>query len=140
MITPNEFRQLRLKPFVPSWSVVELENWQFMGESWVGEALGFSEWLRLESNPDALGSLAIDFSTFPPDAARAVFERIGLPLHGGMTVQEVEGVLGKRLSAQRHVKGRISLSFLAGRESEYSLSCTILAEGGLVFVVITLGL
>ena len=59
MISHSHFGRLRLADFRPEEGVAALENWEFMDQMWVGEAVGFSEWLRLEDEPDTLRSLAI---------------------------------------------------------------------------------
>ena len=41
-----------------------------MDQMWVGEAVGFSEWLRLRDKPETLRSLAIDFAEFPEQVPR----------------------------------------------------------------------
>lgn len=64
--------KLRLAQFRPDAEVAELDNWEFMGRIWVGEAVGCSEWLRLEVTPETLRSLAIDFSEFPEQDAAEV--------------------------------------------------------------------
>ena len=50
MIPQKEFGKLRLKQFVPEEEITKLKDWKFEGHLWRGEALGFSEWLRLNSD------------------------------------------------------------------------------------------
>ena len=62
MISHAQFGKLRLARFCPDAAIVELDEWEFMDQVWVGESIGFSEWLRLKSEPETLRSLANDFS------------------------------------------------------------------------------
>jgi len=55
MITHSDFKKLRLNQFFSDLEPTKLENWEFMGNIWVGEAIGFSEWLCLEQTPNELG-------------------------------------------------------------------------------------
>ena len=75
MISIHEFGALRLVDFVPSSKIVLLEDWEYLDRPWFGEAIQFSEWLRLDVDPDVLRSLAIAFSSFPPQATRRVIGR-----------------------------------------------------------------
>src|SRR6516162_9783919 len=72
MISHVGFGKLRLAQFRPDAEIAELENWEFMDHLWVGEAVGYSEWLRLVDKSETLRSLAIDFSEFPEPAAAEV--------------------------------------------------------------------
>jgi hypothetical protein len=84
MISHARFGKLRLAEFRPDAEIAELDNWEFMDRIWVGEAIGFSEWLRLKNKPETLRSLAIDFSEFPGQAAADVLRAIDLPVRAGM--------------------------------------------------------
>src|SRR3954468_5257468 len=115
MISYARFGMLRLARFRPDTEITELANWEFMDALWVGEAIGFSEWLRLESEPDVLRSLAIDFNEFPAAAAPAVLRAIELPSGAGMRLEELRAALGDPIEEQRFVKDRVSYEFrLAG--------------------------
>lgn len=54
MITPADFGRLRLKEFLPVAELHQLADWHFMEDVWLGEALGFTEFLRLEREPEVL--------------------------------------------------------------------------------------
>ena len=76
MIPYNDFGRLRLATFLADADLAPLKGWEFQDHMWLGEALGFSEWLRLEDDPDVLRSLAIDFSGFPPKETQSVLQKI----------------------------------------------------------------
>ena len=136
MISHDEFARLRLASFLPGVELAELTDWEFEERTWVGEALGRSEWLRLEGEPDRLGSMAIDFATFPASAATEALRTIDLPLRPGMAAPEVRAVLGEPIKEYRFADDRVSYEFLTPGPSPYAVSCTILHEGGLRYLVV----
>ena len=89
MIPYSEFASLRLSQFRPDTEITPLEDWEYEDRTWVGEAIGFSEWLRPADSPEVLGSLAIDFDEFPAPAAERVLQAIGLSVRPGMTIDEL---------------------------------------------------
>lgn len=137
MIPHDRFHTLRLHEFVPGAEIQELRDWEFEGHQWVGEALGFSEWLRLESEPDLLRSLSIDLAQFPPDAARAVFDALELPLETGMTRDELEAILDAPDATNTFVADRETIDFVVDGDEGYMISCTVLHDGGLTHVTVT---
>jgi hypothetical protein len=79
LISFKKFGNLRLSDFVSNKKIEQLTDWEFEEELWVGEALGFSEWLCKTAKPKLLRSLSIDFDNFPAAAAKSVLGTIGLP-------------------------------------------------------------
>jgi hypothetical protein len=133
MISHAEFGKLRLAHFRSESDIAELADWEFMGRIWLGEAIGFSEWLRLEDDPCVLRSIAIDFREFPaPDAAK-VLDAIGSEIRCGMTFDELRSLLGQPISEYRKVKDRVTYEFVTSAEP-YNVSCTVLNEGGLTYL------
>src|SRR3954467_9388615 len=111
MISYARFGVLRLAQFRPDTEITGLAHWESRDALWVGEAIGFSEWLRLESEPDVLRSLAIDLDEFPEAAASAVLRAIELPIWAGMQLEELRAALGDPGEEQRFVKDRASYEF-----------------------------
>lgn len=134
MITRAEFERLRLRSFVAD--VVPLSDWEFMGRTWIGEADGFTEWLRPADSVDRLGSLSLALEDLPESVSRAVFERLEIALTPGMKLSEVEAALGPSVSTTRLCDDRLTHNFEVGTADRYSVSCTIKADGGLVYVVV----
>ena len=97
----------------------------------MGEAVGFSEWLRPEDEPDALGSLTIDFAEFPGEAASRVLEAIELPVRPGMTLDEPRALLGEPRQTFRFVAGKATHEFLSDGPEPYLASRTVKEQGGL---------
>ena len=136
MIEHKSFKKLRLHRFASD--VVELQGWEFMGREWIGEAIGFSEWLRPSDDPDSLGSLAIDLRDLPLEISSAMLSALGLQLRSGMTLEEVRNVLGEPVLVETFVESRKSYEFVVGAVERYSVSCTILNDGGLCYLVVML--
>jgi hypothetical protein len=136
MISHARFGKLRLAHFRPDAEIAELDNWEFMGHKWIGEAVGFSEWLRLEDEPKTLRSLAIDFSEFPEEAAANVLRTIDLPVRAEMKLNEICELLGEPVKEHRFVKDRVSYEFIVPRPPRYNVSCTVLNQGGLTYLVV----
>jgi len=136
MISYARFGKLRLAQFRSDAEIDELSDWEFMEHPWVGEAIGFSEWLRLESDPDVLRSLAIDFGEFPESAAAAVLKAIDLPVRAGMSSDELRALFGEPVEEHRFVKGRVTYEFISTGPPEYEISCTLLDTGGLTYLVV----
>lgn len=136
MIAHAKFGELRLAHFQPEAKITQLTNWEFMESIWVGEAIGFSEWLRLESDPHVLRSLAINFSSFPQTAAINVLQTIDLSIRAGMDLSELRAILGEPVKEYRFVKDRITYDFILKGPPQYRISCTVLHKGGLTYLVI----
>ena len=138
MIPHEDFHRLRLESFFPGVEIVQLENWEFLDRIWIGEAIGFSEWLRPTEQPDELGSLAIDFVELPEQNTMEILSVLDLPLSRGMLVDEIRKRLGEPVSEHHFVKDRVTYEFLRGGSEPYLISCTVLNEGGLTYVVISI--
>jgi hypothetical protein len=136
MISHTEFGKLRLEQLLPEAEIEWVTGWEFMNRLWVGEKSGFSEWLRLEKEPDRLSALAIDFAGFPAAEAAIVFDTLDLPLRPGMDTEELRAVLGEPVEQHLFARDRITYEFAVAGPPEYTLECTVLNEGGLAYLVV----
>lgn len=136
MITHARFATLRLAQFRPDAEIAQLDHWEFMNQIWVGEAVGFSEWLRLDNEPEILRSLAIDFGEFPEQAALKVLRTIDLPVRAAQTLEEIRDLLGAPLTEHFFAHDRASYDFVMTGPPRYDVSCTLLNEGGLTYLVV----
>jgi hypothetical protein len=102
----------------------------------VGEAVGFSEWLRLESAPQVLLSLAIDFAEFPDEEVSTVLQAIDLPMRRGMTAKELRAIFGEPTEEHRFVADRVTYEFTVAGPPRYNVSCTVLNRGGLTYLLV----
>ncbi len=136
MLPHHEFGRLRLRDFVPADDVVDLRGWEFRDETWVGEAVGFTEWLRREDEPDVLRALSLDFEEVSDGAAQAVMGRLGLPLRMGLSRDELVQRLGAPRAEARYRPDRATMEFSCGDPDPYVLSCALDGEEGLVFLAV----
>jgi hypothetical protein len=131
VISHRAFAEMRLRDCAAD--VVDLDSWEFMGRLWVGEAIGFSEWLRPEDDPVRLGSLALDLCDLPPELSERVLGRLQLPLSRGMNLAQIRGQLGDPVGTQLFVSDRRSFDF---KVDGYSISCTVHDADGLIYIVV----
>jgi len=136
MIGHAEFATLRLSDFVDPAEIVQLADWEFEDRLWIGEAVGFTEWLRPQSSPERLGSIALDLAALPEHAAHACLARIGLPLRRGMTFAEIQSLLGEVVDQQSFSEDQTTFLFEHGSPDVYRIDCTVQADGGLVYLVV----
>jgi hypothetical protein len=135
MISHARFGKLRLAQFLTDVDIAELDDWEFMDAIWVGEAVGFSEWLRLKSDPDVLRSLAIGFTEIPETIAIRILHELDLPIRAGMRIGELQTLFGAPVAKQQYTKDRISYDFKIAKP-RYDLSCAVLNKGGLTYLVV----
>lgn len=137
MIPHTKFFPLRLSDFIDSSEVSQLSDWEYLDRLWVGEAVGFSEWLRPESTPQHLGSLALDLADLPQSTVDSCLSAIDLPLNRGMNLPQIQAVLGPPSGSHCFVQDRTTYEFKLGGAELYDISCTVLADGGLIYLVVT---
>jgi hypothetical protein len=118
LVSYSRFGALRLTDFLaPGAEVVELADWEFMDDRWIGEADGgFTEFLRLEEEPNVVRSVALDLASLPRDTAGAVMRAIGLPLEPRMTEDAIPATLGPPESVNQFPTApeRRTLNFVVG--------------------------
>ena len=138
MIGYEDFGRLRLAQFVPSdTGITAIENWEFMGRLWVGDAIGFTEFLRLRRSSEVTRSIAVDLAALTRETSAAIFAAIDLPLAQGISLQQACDVLhAEPNGVHQFSKDRDSYDFQIGGDESYDVSCTVLHDGGLTYVVI----
>ena len=134
MITYAAFGALRLRQFVDPNLVEILDDWEFMGRLWVGEAFGFSEFLRLRRRPRVLRSLSIDLLEFPTEQAQRVLALLGLPLAPGMSREQVDRLLGEPVRTLNYAPDRVTYEYVTDGRQPYEVSCTLREDVGLAYI------
>lgn len=136
------FRELRLAQFLAAQpalreQVAQMEGgWKYLGGTWLGEGLGFTDFLRLEDMPSELGCISLDLADLPDEVSHAILGRLGLPLRPSMQSTEIEAHLGPPERAHRFVADRESFDYTVGRVCPYRVSCTVHNTDGLIYVVV----
>jgi hypothetical protein len=130
--THEEFGKLRLGQFATC-GVRALKDWEYLEELWVGEAIGFTEVLRLARDPKVVRSVAVDLVELPARVQTRLLEAVGVPLCRGMTLSEITALLGKPQGASMLVPDRATYEFRIGTRWRYRVSCTIRKKVGLIY-------
>ncbi len=141
-ISWGEFAKLRLSQFIPAAEIRALRDWEFMNLRWVGEAVGFTEWLRRKDDPKVLRSIALDLDALDASVVDTVLECLKLPLRAGMTRKRLVRLLGEPTNVLVLPKAgdRETLIYDAARSAgSYRLSCTAKKVGGLAYLVVMRG-
>lgn len=137
LIPREEFGRLRLAQFIPNGAgIEELEDWEYENRIWIGEAIGFTEWLRPERKPDVLGCLSLDLEALPQSVWQQVFDRLRLPLRQGMDFRGVVELLGEPGKVYAFVPEQKTYEFVCGSRARYKVGCTIHDENGLKYVTV----
>lgn len=126
LIPHKQFGRLRLIDFAPeNAEVFELEDWEYLDKLWIGEAIGFTEWLRPVKKPNTLGALSLDLSDLPDKMSQRVFSALLLPLSRGMDYNQVISVLGEPMHSRQFTSGQTSYEFQCGTDWPYEIDCMI---------------
>ena len=133
LISYGAFGKLRLCSFLRR-GVVDLENWEFDGRRWIGEAYVFTEVLRLERDPTIVRAVSVDLIELPRAPRTALLEALGLPLRRGMQLDELTVLFGRPRRSCAFVDDRTTYEFRIGRRWRYRLHCVLLHDGGLIYV------
>lgn len=107
-----------------------------MNRVWIGEAIGFSEWLCPEDQPNQLQSLALDVLELPSEGCNEVLRALDLRIRAGVSVDQIYTVLGTPRDTYEFVPDRKSYEFDYGDGDKYLVSCTVRNEGGLSYLVV----
>jgi hypothetical protein len=135
IISFGEFEKLRLQDFFEKHDIQNLERWEFMGDLWIGDAVGFTEWLRLEKEPTKTRSISVDLRKHDNDILNRIFSTLKLPLKKGQKIEDLAAIFGQPVGFDKFVADRINYDFEIGKIEKFTISCTILNEGGLIYFV-----
>ncbi len=137
LIPHEDFGRLRLVDFAPdNAKVFGLDDWEYLDRSWIGAAIGFTEWLRPVEKPSVLGALSLHLSELPDEMCRKVLTTLRLPLLRGMNYNQVVSVLGEPKYSQQFTSGQVTYAFRCGSQWLYEVGCTIRDEDGLSYVTV----
>ena len=135
LIPYREFAELRLCHFYPDTAkIVGLEDWEFMGGIWVGEAIAFTDFLRPDHREEELGAIDIYFAELPAGVGQAILDAIHLPLQQGMSFDQMIQILGTPADTLIFAEDRKSYDYTLGSQFPYHISCTIHESDGLIYL------
>jgi hypothetical protein len=78
--------------------------------------------------------LEIDFWELPESAWSSILASLRLPLHAGMTCDDITGILGEPVETLAFVADRKTYKFRVGSQHPFHVSCTVQDDAGLTFV------
>ena len=136
LISYDEFGRFDIRPFAQEGKgVIQQDGYQWRGGVWTNEAVGACTCVcRHESMPDVVGGLEIDFRDLPVKDTLAILDALHLPLRPGMTLQEVQAVLGEPKEQVDFVEDRRGYGFDVGSRHRYEVDCIIRDSVGLTYV------
>src|SRR5207247_2508510 len=113
------------RQLAPGREIFESDDWEWMGGFWINEGIRTCTSVsRHKDTPNEAGGLEVDFRDLPESGVVAIFDAIHLPLRPGMTLQEVQSVLGEPEHTDVFVADRKSYDFTVGSHYPYYVSAT----------------
>jgi hypothetical protein len=136
MITHVELAALRLKQILPAAKVDESDNYELLGHTWINESIGaWCGFCRLMSEPDLTRLVEVTFQYVSEEYAKQMLWAVDLPVSAGMAITEVIKILGEPVDAEAFVDDRRSYDFVVRQPDEYRIGCTLLNNGGLIYLI-----
>ncbi len=132
MILKRFFSDMRMSHYVPQTDIKSLKNWEFLGREWIGEAVGFSEWLYSPDAPSMLEIMGIDISAFPGVESLLLKLEIVFP---ALNKVGVGILLGSPSASKVWPSGRQTLLYWHPDREPYAIECAFDGED-LVFITI----
>ncbi|GAB5553177.1 MAG: hypothetical protein Sapg2KO_27680 [Saprospiraceae bacterium] len=137
LISYKEFEKLRLKQFLPKNEITRVWNFEFMGKLWLGEVYGFTEFLRPLLSPFKTRSISISLEDLPEKTWKNMLAKLKLRFAKNSSLEEIESHLGKPVKIEKFTEDRLSYEFITGEKTKFYISCTLLTNGGLIYLVIS---
>ncbi len=131
LIAHEDFGKLRLHQFLKR-GIRKVENWEFMDDIWVGEVVRATAVLQLERDPEVTRAVEVDLGALSEKVRSAMLGAIGLPLEQGMSLKQLAALLGKPVKSYGFFPDRKHHDFKVGMRCRYTVSCIVLAKGGLI--------
>src|SRR5687768_12430501 len=94
LISYDSFQRLRLSDFYKSSDVEEVSGYEFMDDIWIGETIGFNEFLRLEEDNQNTKAIILNFTDPSISFQSQVLDKIGLAIAPGMTIDKIISIIG----------------------------------------------
>lgn len=134
IIPYQDFHAIRLSDFYTSSDIREIDNYEFMGEQWIGELSGFNTCLRLLTDPDETRAISLDFTKDDAEVAGKVLEALKLPIRKSCSESDLTSLFGEPQKKLRLAKDTITLDYTVGEQYPYYLSCTLHHISGLMYL------
>lgn len=140
MISHADLSQLRFPDFLPEGAErSEEDHYEWMNGLWRYEGIGFSWFGAPMDEPGRTACFELLADEIPPETMSRIMNKVGLPIAFGMSRAQMEAVLGAPFNSSSYSDDRVTLEFLTSDTEAYYLSCTVLHEGGLLFISLLRG-
>ncbi|WP_298713519.1 hypothetical protein [Chitinophaga sp.] len=134
IIAYQDFHAIRLSDFYDGPDYQEVEDYDFMGEIWVGELCGFNTFLRPVSLPNETRAISLDFTKDHDGMALRVLEALELPIPANCTQSQMTDICGEPRKVVKLAKDTVTMDFVIGDRCRYLVSCTIHQQNGLMYL------
>lgn len=134
IITYQDFHNIRLSDFYTGPDVREVDNYEFMGEQWIGELSGFNTCLRSITEPNETRAISLDFTKDDAETATRVLEALHLPIGKSCSEADLTALFGEPQKKLRLAKDTITLDYVIGEQFTYYLTCTLHHISGLMYL------
>lgn len=134
-LTYAEFGRLRLRDFLPSGiNIVEQPNFEWMNGSWWREGIAFTWFGRLMNERDHTAGLELLFEELDLGTVKQILASVGLPLHPGMRITDLEELFGMRETTHKVIQDQWTYNFRVGSTETYQVGCTVHDNFGLIHI------
>jgi len=126
MLSHLPLSTLRLRTQLePDARIVEHKEWEWMGNDWWYEGLGFTWFGRLGRDPAKTAAVELSLPELSVSQLAVLSTALAFPVKHGMSLREVTELLGQPVSSEQFVPDRKSYDFQVSSESAYRVSATI---------------
>jgi hypothetical protein len=137
MISHKAFGRLRLPALLPEETIWEMTGYELLDRLWIVQGFNaFTTIGRLEEEPDVARVMEICLSELTAEQAKRIMDAVGLELRQGMSLDELIDHLGRPVRKRLRLSDRCTYEFDIGGPEPYEVSCTVLDDGGLLFVTV----
>jgi len=140
LISYQDFSKLKIRDFFPVGTQLFLDE-TGSTECAIGpaatEGLTFTYFAWRSDEPHATAEIALDFrEECPPVVGMKILEAIKLPIAPGMSLTDLERVLGNPEFSNLSGEGQGFVRFLCGNEWPYFVGCDVIPGQGVIGVII----
>ena len=137
LLDHHAFGKIRFVDFFPHEEEMEkLVAFDFMDDHWIGEAIGFTQFLRLRNDPEVTRSISLSLEDIPESTTHDILLKLKIPLKRSVNIQYIMSILGQPKNELQFQKDRKDYEFILGDEYPYYISCTVHQNRGLIYLVI----
>ena len=131
IINTEKFKRLRLTNFLDELKITHLNNWEYQGKKWLGEANSFTQFLQPESQPFETHSISLDIQNLNDEELWKISEELSIILDKKILKEDIIEDFGNIFHKKEFNNNNIT-SFTYKIEC-YRVKFSFSKEGTLVF-------